>query len=84
MYLDALSESEGCLQGNVEAACSVFDSALELEKIKEDVRALAVLYVQYARFLDQVCSFPRFVVKSEFQAHPGEVIITREMLRNLV
>jgi pre-mRNA-processing factor 39 len=41
-------------QGNLEAACSIFDSARELEKIKEDTRALAVLYIQYARFLDQV------------------------------
>nr|XP_024363656.1 pre-mRNA-processing factor 39-like isoform X2 [Physcomitrium patens] len=41
-------------QGNDEAACSIFESASELEKIKEDSRARAVLYIQYARFLDQV------------------------------
>ena len=41
-------------QGNGEAACSVFDAALQSEKLKEDTRALAVLYIQYARFLDQV------------------------------
>ncbi|KAG0572900.1 hypothetical protein KC19_VG133400 [Ceratodon purpureus] len=41
-------------QGNREAACSVFDAALQSEKLKEDSRALAVLYIQYARFLDQV------------------------------
>jgi hypothetical protein len=41
-------------QGNGEAACSVFDAALQSEKLKEDSRALAVLYIQYARFLDQV------------------------------
>ena len=41
-------------QGNLEAACSVFDAALQSEKTKEDSRALTILYIQYARFLDQV------------------------------
>lgn len=41
-------------QGNLEAACSVFDAALHSEKTKEDSRALTILYIQYARFLDQV------------------------------
>ncbi|KAG0613938.1 hypothetical protein M758_6G139200 [Ceratodon purpureus] len=45
-------------QGNEEVAVTLFDSALELEKIKEDSRALAVLYIQYARFLDQVMKSP--------------------------
>lgn len=47
------------MQGNDEAACSIFESASELEKIKEDSRARAVLYIQYARFLDQVGSRSR-------------------------
>lgn len=42
------------VQGNSEAACAVFDAALQSEKLKEDSRALAVLYIQYSRFLDQV------------------------------
>ena len=39
-------------QYNSMAVCSVFDSALE--DFEKDTRALAVLYIQYARFLDQV------------------------------
>ncbi|XP_024366580.1 pre-mRNA-processing factor 39-1 isoform X4 [Physcomitrium patens] len=45
-------------QGNGDTACSLFESALELGKIKEDSRARAVLYIQYARFLDQVLKSP--------------------------
>lgn len=41
-------------QGNAEAACAVLDAALQSEKLKEESRALTVLYIQYARFLDQV------------------------------
>lgn len=54
MCLEVISDIEKCLQGNEEIACSLFDTALELEKFKEDTRALAVVYIQYARFLDQV------------------------------
>lgn len=51
----ALSNCNVFEQGNLEAACSVFDAALQSEKTKEDSRALAILYIQYARFLDRVC-----------------------------
>lgn len=52
--MDAVPESLEYMQGNGDTACSLFESALELGKIKEDSRARAVLYIQYARFLDQV------------------------------
>lgn len=42
-------------QGNVEAAIKLFTTAIEAEKAKEESRALSLLYIQYARFLDQVC-----------------------------
>ncbi|BBN13071.1 pre-mRNA-processing factor 39 [Marchantia polymorpha subsp. ruderalis] len=41
-------------QGNPEAATSLFVSAIEAEKAKEESRALPLLYIQYARFLDQI------------------------------
>lgn len=78
--LDNLSENVKYLQGNVEAAISIFDSALTLEKFKEDSRALAVLYIQYARFLDQVICCPSFLARSDFHAHPVEVTNSNEML----
>lgn len=57
LYLQFMSQyltiNVSC-QGNLEAACSVFDAALQSEKTKEDSRALTILYIQYARFLDQV------------------------------
>lgn len=45
------------MQGNPEAATSLFVSAIEAEKAKEESRALPLLYIQYARFLDQVMTF---------------------------
>lgn len=41
-------------QGNAEGACAVFTSAIEYEKSKEESRSLPFLFIQYARFLDQV------------------------------
>ncbi|CAM6096792.1 unnamed protein product [Calypogeia fissa] len=41
-------------QGNAEAAIKIFTSVIEVEKAKEESRALPLLYIQYARFLDQV------------------------------
>ncbi|KAI5071002.1 hypothetical protein GOP47_0013253 [Adiantum capillus-veneris] len=41
-------------QGNTEGACAVFTSAIEYEKSKEESRSLPFLFIQYARFLDQV------------------------------
>eukprot|EP00250_Pteridium_aquilinum_P020126 c24712_g1_i4 orf=1655-3397(+) len=41
-------------QGNPEGACAVFTSAIEYEKSKEESRSLPFLFIQYARFLDQV------------------------------
>ncbi|MCO5600784.1 hypothetical protein L7F22_054899 [Adiantum nelumboides] len=41
-------------QGNTEGACAVFISAIEYEKSKEESRSLPFLFIQYARFLDQV------------------------------
>jgi hypothetical protein len=42
------------VQGNIEAACSAYEAALQLEKAKEESRAFPILSIQYARFLDQV------------------------------
>lgn len=41
-------------QGNSEGACTVFTSAIEYEKSKEESRSLPYLFIHYARFLDQV------------------------------
>eukprot|EP00249_Psilotum_nudum_P022185 c28411_g1_i1 orf=1180-2937(+) len=41
-------------QGNIEGASSIFESAIELEKSKEESRTLPFLFIQYARFLDEV------------------------------
>ncbi|KAH7440208.1 hypothetical protein KP509_04G096600 [Ceratopteris richardii] len=41
-------------QANIDGASMVFTSAIEYEKSKEESRALPYLFIQYARFLDQV------------------------------
>ncbi len=52
------------VQGNIEAACSAYEAALQLEKAKEESRAFPILSIQYARFLDQVCN--RFLLLAFF------------------
>ncbi|KAL2623375.1 hypothetical protein R1flu_003580 [Riccia fluitans] len=41
-------------QGNPDSAISVFTTAIETEKAKEETRALPLLHIQYARFFDQI------------------------------
>eukprot|EP01018_Ginkgo_biloba_P033669 Gb_33527 [translate_table: standard] len=41
-------------QGNIEGAMSVYETAIDVEKGKEESRALPLLFIQYSRFLDQV------------------------------
>jgi hypothetical protein len=52
------------VQGNIEAACSAYEAALQLEKAKEESRAFPILSIQYARFLDQVCN--QFLLLASF------------------
>ncbi|EFJ14366.1 hypothetical protein SELMODRAFT_120899 [Selaginella moellendorffii] len=42
-------------EGDNDAACGVFESAIEVEKAKEESKTLSLLYVQYNRFLCRVC-----------------------------
>ncbi|KAJ7296353.1 hypothetical protein O6H91_Y128900 [Diphasiastrum complanatum] len=41
-------------QENTEGACYIYETAIEVEKSKEDPRALPLMFIQYIRFLDQV------------------------------
>ncbi|XP_024519001.1 pre-mRNA-processing factor 39 isoform X1 [Selaginella moellendorffii] len=40
-------------QGNIDGACAIYESALEVEKAKEESRVLSFLYIQYIRFLSE-------------------------------
>ncbi|XP_024539541.1 pre-mRNA-processing factor 39 isoform X1 [Selaginella moellendorffii] len=41
-------------EGDNDAACGVFESAIEVEKAKEESKTLSLLYVQYNRFLCRI------------------------------
>eukprot|EP00246_Nothoceros_aenigmaticus_P007867 TRINITY_DN2206_c0_g2_i2.p1 TRINITY_DN2206_c0_g2~~TRINITY_DN2206_c0_g2_i2.p1 ORF type:complete len:724 (+),score=173.25 TRINITY_DN2206_c0_g2_i2:90-2261(+) len=65
-------------QGNLEAACQIYESSIDVEKAKEESRSLPLLVIQYVRFLDQVAGKTekaREVLAAALEHTPGSKVL---------